>query len=182
MDARMLRGRSSWAAIFQAAALMLAARGASPASLVQVQSFGNNPSGAQMYIYVPDQLAESPPVLAAIHYCSGTAQAYFNGTGYKGLADQHGFVVVYPDAPSADGCWDVHSDASLTHDGGSDSAAIVSMVKYALTEHSGNPGRVYATGTSSGAMMTNVLLATYPDVFKAGAAFAGVPHACFAGA
>lgn len=29
--------------------------------------------------------------------------------------------------------------------------------------------------------MTSVLLGTYPDVFKAGAAFAGVPFACFAG-
>jgi hypothetical protein len=29
-------------------------------------------------------------------------------------------------------------------------------------------------------MMTNVLLGAYPDVFKAGAAFAGVPFACFA--
>jgi acetylxylan esterase len=174
----MLQRRSTWAA----AALMLAARSASSASLVQVQSFGNNPSGAQMFIYVPDQLAASPPVLAAIHYCGGSAQAYYDGTGYKGLADQHGFIVVYPDAPAADNCWDVHSEASLKHDGGSDSAAIVSMVEYALMEHSGNAGRVYATGTSSGAMMTNVLLAAYPDVFKAGAAFAGVPHACFAGA
>ena len=33
---------------------------------------------------------------------------------------------------------------------------------------------------SSGGMMTNVLLGDYPDVFKAGAAFAGVPFACFA--
>src|SRR3954454_22636796 len=31
-------------------------------------------------------------------------------------------------------------------------------------------------------MMTNVLLGSYPDVFKAGAAFAGVPFGCFAGA
>jgi hypothetical protein len=30
-------------------------------------------------------------------------------------------------------------------------------------------------------MMTNVLLGDYPDVFKAGSAFAGVPFACFAG-
>ncbi|GAB7191140.1 hypothetical protein NUM3379_18470 [Kineococcus sp. NUM-3379] len=29
--------------------------------------------------------------------------------------------------------------------------------------------------------MTNVLLATYPDLFEAGVSFAGVPHACFAG-
>jgi len=40
---------------------------------------------------------------------------------------------------------------------------------------------VFATGLSSGAMETNVLLGSYPDVFKAGAAYAGVPFGCFAG-
>ncbi len=42
------------------------------------------------------------------------------------------------------------------------------------------PNRVYVTGASSGGMMTNVLLGDYPDVFKAGAAFMGVPFGCFA--
>ena len=37
-------------------------------------------------------------------------------------------------------------------------------------------------GGSSGAMMTNVLAGSYPDVFEAGAAFSGTPFACFAGA
>jgi acetylxylan esterase len=34
---------------------------------------------------------------------------------------------------------------------------------------------------SSGAMMTNVLIGSYPDVFAAGSAWAGVPFGCFAG-
>jgi acetylxylan esterase len=36
-------------------------------------------------------------------------------------------------------------------------------------------------GTSSGAMMTNVLAGTYPEVFEAGAAYSGTAHACSAG-
>jgi acetylxylan esterase len=55
------------------------------------------------------------------------------------------------------------------------------MVKYALTKYHADPERVYATGVGSGAMMTNVLLGSCPDVFAAGAAFAGVPLGCFAG-
>jgi acetylxylan esterase len=53
------------------------------------------------------------------------------------------------------------------------------MVTYAEQHFSGNASQVYATGASSGAMMTNVMLADYPDVFKAGAAFMGVPDHCF---
>jgi len=53
-------------------------------------------------------------------------------------------------------------------------------VKYTLTKYTANANRVYVTGTSSGAMMTEALLAVYPDVFKAGAEFAGVPAGCWA--
>jgi len=70
--------------------------GAQTASLVQVTNYGSNPSNTQMWIYVPDKLAQPPPIIVAIHYCSGTAQAYYGGTPYARLADQHGFIVIYP--------------------------------------------------------------------------------------
>lgn len=36
------------------------------ASLQQVSSWGANPTKIQMYIYVPDKLAASPPVVVAV--------------------------------------------------------------------------------------------------------------------
>jgi poly(3-hydroxybutyrate) depolymerase len=36
------------------------------ASLQQVRDFGKNPTNLQMYIYVPDKLAASPPVIVAV--------------------------------------------------------------------------------------------------------------------
>jgi len=53
------------------------------------------------------------------------------------------------------------------------------MVKYAVDKLGGDAKRVFTVGTSSGAMMTNVLCATYPDVFKAGSVYSGVPAGCF---
>ena len=79
-------------------------------------------------------------------------------------------------------CWDVHNPDSLTHGAGGDALAVVNMVNYALSEYSADPERVYVMGSSSGAMMTNLLAGTYPDVFEAGSAYSGVAHACFAGA
>ncbi len=69
---------------------------------------------------------------------------------------------------------------ALTHNGGGDSQTIVNMVKYAATKWGGDLNRTFVTGTSSGAMMTNVLVAAYPDVFKAGSVYSGVPAGCFA--
>src|SRR5919198_1205939 len=102
------------------------------------------------------------------------------GTQFASLADQYGFIVIYPSATRSGSCFDVSSPGALTHNGNSDPVGIVSMVSYVEQHNNGDPGRVYVTGASSGAMMTNVLLGDYPDVFKAGAAFMGVPFGCFA--
>ena len=124
------------------------------ATLTQVPNFGSNPSGARMYIYVPDKLQAKPAILTAVHYCTGTANAFYTGTPYARLADKYGFIVVYPESPNSGGCWDVSSRASLTHDGGANSNSIATMTRYALQQYNGDPDRVFLAGTSSGAMMT----------------------------
>ncbi|KAF1918715.1 Alpha/Beta hydrolase protein [Ampelomyces quisqualis] len=150
--------------------------------LTQITSFGPNPRNVSMYIYVPAKLAPSPPILVAPHWCHGTAQQVFEYRSWASAGDKYGFITIYPDSPNkADQCWDVSSEESLTHNGGGDALGIVSMVRWAIKKHSADPTRVFVSGTSSGAMMTNVLLGSYPDVFAAGSAWAGVPFGCFAG-
>lgn len=151
-------------------------------TLTQVKDFGPNPRNVSMYIYVPTNLPENPPILVVPHWCHGTAQDAFRGRPYASQGDKYGFISIYPDSPNkADQCWDVSSTHSLTHDGGGDALGIVSMVRWALEKYGGDKDRVFVTGTSSGAMMTNVLVGSYPDVFAAGSAWAGVPFGCFAG-
>ncbi|KAF2200592.1 putative acetyl xylan esterase [Delitschia confertaspora ATCC 74209] len=150
------------------------------ASLQQITNSGiSNPTNVGFYMYVPDKLAAKPGVVVAVHYCTGTAQAYYSGSPYATLAEQYGFVVIYPSSPHSGTCWDVSSKASLTHNGGGDSNAIANMVKWAITKYNADTSKVFVTGTSSGAMMTNVLAATYPELFKAAIAYSGVPAGCF---
>ncbi|HEU5472590.1 MAG TPA: PHB depolymerase family esterase [Actinophytocola sp.] len=153
---------------------------ASAAGLVQVTDFGYNPTNLEMHLYVPDNLPRRPAVVVALHFCTGSGPVFHSGTPFASLADQFGFIVIYPSATRASHCFDVSSPEALRHNGNSDPAGIVSMVKYVQRRHHADPGRVFATGLSSGAMMTNVLLGDYPDIFRAGAAFAGVPFGCFA--
>lgn len=117
-----------------------------------------------------------------MHPCGGSAQGFFSSTQLPSYADREGFILIYAGTPNMSNCWDVHSPDSLTHGQGGDALAIVNMVNYALEQHGGDPDRVYVMGSSSGAMMTNVMAGSYPDVFEAGAAFSGTAHACFAGA
>ncbi|CAG8977208.1 hypothetical protein HYALB_00006745 [Hymenoscyphus albidus] len=143
--------------------------------------FGPNPSNVTFYLYVPTTLAPNPPILVNPHWCHGTAQAAFNGTQLATLADQYGYIMIFPDSPNdIDDCWDISSPATLSHEGGGDSLGIVSMVRYVLEKYGADEKRVFSMGTSSGAMMTNVLLGSYPDVFAAGSAWAGVPFGCYA--
>ena len=158
---------------------------ASAASLVEVTNFGNNPGGMRMHIYVPDSHPANPAIVVAMHGCGGSGPGFYSGSEFASLADRYGFIVIYPSAQQEAGfgkCFDTWSDAAKHRGGGSDPVSIVSMVTYAEQRYSGDPNRVYATGSSSGGMMTNEMLALYPDVFKAGAAFMGVPFNCFANA
>ncbi|NLG18408.1 MAG: PHB depolymerase family esterase [Fibrobacter sp.] len=148
----------------------------------EVTNFGENPGNTRMFLYTPDKVAEKPPILVVCHWCHGTANDCYNASyWYCSYADKSGYYVIFPNAPSSDGCWDVASVEALTHNGGGDPLGIASMVRHVIKNYNADSARVYVTGVSSGAMMTNVLLGAYPDLFAAGSAFAGVPFGCFSG-
>ena len=171
-------------AILTVTFVSIAASGASAASLQQVSNWtggvANLPSDVLMYVYVPDKVATNPPVLTLIHSCDSNASVVLGqASGLKSAADQYGFIIVVPQSnPSSLRCWTTDSTQVWTRDKGGDSNAIKQMVVYALSKYQANADRVYATGCSSGAMMTELLLALYPDIFKAGSSFAGMPGGC----
>ena len=162
-----------------AAAALTTAPAAQAASLVSVPSFGSNPGQLGMSLFVPDSLPAKPAVLVVVHWCTGSAQAIYDGGQFDELATRYGYIVIYPQANRSGSCFDVSSSEALVHGGASDPTSIVSMVRHVQQQYTTDTSRVFVTGVSSGAMMTEVLLATYPDVFAAGSAFAGVPATCF---
>ncbi len=50
------------------------------------------------------------------------------------------------------------------------------MISQVIDDHTVDPSRVFITGLSSGAAMTSVMLAAYPEVFTGGAIIAGLPY------
>lgn len=106
---------------------------------------------------------------------------YFKSANFVAAADQYKFAVIYPQATHDNHCWAVNTQQTLTRGGGGDSDGIIKMVNYTATKHSSDRKRIFTLGSSSGGMMTNVMMATYPDVFAAAASFSGIPHGCIAG-
>ncbi|KAH7140016.1 Alpha/Beta hydrolase protein [Dactylonectria estremocensis] len=150
------------------------------AALTEVTSYGSNPTGTKMFLYVPNNLAAKPAIVVGIHWCTGSASAFYSGTQWARYAETYGYIVIYPQTPyTSDNCWDVSSKSTLTHGGGGCSTSIANMVEFVIAQYGADSSKVFVSGISSGAMMTNVMAATYPNLFAAGIVYAGVPAGCF---
>lgn len=106
---------------------------------------------------------------------------YFAYSTYAQYADERGFIVLFPSSQKDNKCWDVATPASLTRNRGGDTHDLSRIVAWAKTKYNANPSKVFVTGTSSGCMMSNVMSATYPDLFSAMSCYSGVAAGCLAG-
>lgn len=116
-----------------------------------------------------------------MHPCGGSGQGYAQSTQYTRLADQKGFIVIFPSTRNDNNCWGVNTAADLSHGQNGDNAGLNNMIQYTIKTYSADANKVFVTGSSSGCMMTNVMMATYPDVVKAGSCYSGVAAGCLAG-
>ncbi|MFE4293116.1 PHB depolymerase family esterase [Streptomyces sp. NPDC056647] len=150
------------------------------ASLTEVTGFGTNPGNLRMFRYVPDGLPAGRPLVVAIHGCTQSAAAYDTETGWTKWADQWGFALLLPQQQSANNlnsCFNWFESGDIAR-GAGEALSIKQMTDRMKSDLGSDAARVYATGLSAGAAMTNVMLAAYPDVFAAGAPVAGLPYAC----
>lgn len=130
---------------------------------------------------MPDKVVANPPLVVVIHSCQSTAQSYSQNSKipWKQGSDKKGYITIWPSSPHSGTCWDVSSKQTLTHGGGGDTQAIANMITYGITQYKADKARVFVTGGSSGAMMSNVLAATYPELIAAVSLYSGVPAGCF---
>ncbi len=146
--------------------------------LLEVTAFGSNPGELRMYRYVPDRLPANAPLVVVLHGCTQSAASYNKGSGWSTLADRYGFAVLFPQQHWNNNplrCFNWFKPEDNDREKG-EPLSIKQMVDRMLSDHGLDRRRVYVTGTSSGGAMTNVMLATYPEVFAGGAVIAGVPY------
>lgn len=128
--------------------------------------------GALNYlVYTPSTYnpGKPAPLLLAIHGCNTTAQQFTSSSALHPTAEREGIVVVYPDVPLRNEptkCWQWFNPLSQVRDSG-DPALLAGITKQVIQKMNIDEDRVYALGMSSGAMMTSILGATYPDLYAA---------------
>ncbi|MDX2362690.1 MAG: PHB depolymerase family esterase [Crocinitomicaceae bacterium] len=146
--------------------------------MVQIARFGTNPGNLKMFIHVPTGINELGPVpiVVALHGCSQTAGSMAEQSGWNKLADEYGFIVIYPQQKLTNNTslcfnWFVNRDIDLEN---GEAASIFQMI--AFMKNSRNVSNVFTYGLSAGAAMANTLVALKPSLFSGGAILAGGPH------
>lgn len=146
-------------------------------SLTPLEGFGDNPGALKAYHYIPRASVAEMPLVVVLHGCTQSAAVYDHGAGWTQLADELGFVVLYPEQTRSNNfnlCFNWYEREDSRRDQG-EPESIRQMVSTMLARYRIDPARVFVTGLSAGGAMTSVMLATYPDVFAGGAIIAGLP-------
>jgi poly(hydroxyalkanoate) depolymerase family esterase len=152
--------------------------GSTSSRLTPLMPTGPNPGALAGYTYVPANVAAHPPLVVVLHGCTQNAAGYDRGAGWSTLADEHGFVLLLPEqqrANNANLCFNWFEPGDIARDKG-EAASIRAMIAQVAAEHDVDPARIFVTGLSAGGAMAAVMLATYPELFAAGAIIAGLPY------
>ncbi|WP_128928539.1 extracellular catalytic domain type 1 short-chain-length polyhydroxyalkanoate depolymerase [Bradyrhizobium guangxiense] len=146
--------------------------------LQEVTGFGSNPGALRMFAFVPPQLQKPRALVVVLHGCGQTAAAYDLGAGWSTLAQHYGFALVMPEQQRVNNgntCFNWFNPEDIAR-GSGEAHSIREMIAHMVKAHRIESRRVYITGLSAGGGMTSVMLATYPEVFAAGAGIAGLPY------
>jgi poly(hydroxyalkanoate) depolymerase family esterase len=131
-----------------------------------------------MLSFVPADPQPAPALVVVLHGCGQTAAGYDLGAGWSTLAEHYGFALLMPEqqrSNNAQGCFNWFNPEDTARDHG-EACSIRQMIARMVRDHGIDKHRIFVTGLSAGGAMTSVMLATYPEVFAAGAVIAGLPY------
>jgi poly(hydroxyalkanoate) depolymerase family esterase len=163
------------------AAKPLAYRVAAPSGTGQwVRATYSDGAGSRAYrTYLPEKdQGQRRPLVVMLHGCKQNPEDFALGTRMNELADELGFVVVYPEQSVAANharCWNWFRAEDQKRDAG-EPALIAGITREAIARHKADRRRVYVAGLSAGGAMAAILGRTYPDLYAAVGVHSGLAY------
>ncbi len=133
-----------------------------------------------MWKHVPTGVGSDAALVVVLHGCGSDADEHEDLSGWSDLADTEKFYVLYPEQKSANNltsCFNWFEPDDIER-GDGEALSIKQMVDEMKDDYSIDDDEVYITGMSAGGGFTNVMAATYPDVFAGASPMAGAPYKC----
>ena len=136
------------------------------------------PTGAQRYrLFRPAGVTfgERLPLMVMLHGCGQDAAAFAASTRMNVVAARERFLVLYPEQDrlaNGNRCWNWFDTRSGR--AGAEAALIMAAIAQVCLLHAADRDRVAVAGLSAGASMAALLVARYPERFKAVTMHSGV--------
>jgi len=116
------------------------------------------------------------PLVMMLHGCRQKSEELAETAGMNAVAQKNNLLVVYPEQTIRANllrCWNWFETKQQSR-GAGEPAILAAVIEQVCSSHSVDPERVYVAGISAGAAMAVILGATYPDIFAAIGAVAGL--------
>lgn len=118
--------------------------------------------------------AEGAPLILALHGGGGGADQFARNSGLSAPANRQGYAVIYPEGTGGAATWNGGSCCGQAQVRQVDDIAFLDhVIADATARFSLDPGRVYLTGMSNGAIMAETYAARRPERVRAVAGVAG---------
>lgn len=131
--------------------------------------------------YVPSNVSNPAPVLFVLHGLGDNMSNMFNGTGFKSIANQHGWIVITPQAVEASllgqtvTAWNsgVSIGSMSINNDVDDSGLMMAILDDLIATYNVDQNNVFCTGFSMGGFMSNRMAMEHGDRIRAIASVSG---------